>query len=91
LHAYEIALENKSLQYTQDCLLRFCGLIYGEKVDVGKFYDEMKQLARGKNSQADVDLAVFEEQVKRYFGGKLQEREIVGAFNQINLEKQRSI
>ncbi len=67
-------MENKSLPYTQDCLLRFCGLIYSERVEVGKFYDEMKLLARSRSSHADVDLAVFEEQAKKYFAGKLQER-----------------
>ncbi len=67
-------MENKSKPYTQECLIRFCGMIYSERVDVGKFYDEMKLMAKSRNSHADVDLAVFEEQTKKYFAGKLQER-----------------
>jgi hypothetical protein len=32
----------------------------------------MKEIAKSKSSQANVDLIVFEEQVKKYFIGKLQ-------------------
>jgi len=49
-------------------------LVYAERVDLNKFYDEMKDIARTKNSHGHVDLGVFEEQTKRYFAGKLQER-----------------
>lgn len=42
LHAYEIGIEERYLPYTQECLLRFCGLLYGERIDLNKFYDEMK-------------------------------------------------
>ena len=58
--------------FTQECLLRFCGLLYSERVDLIKFYDEMKEMAKTKNSHGYVDLIVFEEQAKKYFSGKLQ-------------------
>ncbi len=47
----------------------------------------MKSLANDKKFKTQVDLAIFEDIVKKYFVNKLQEREIVGAFNQINSEK----
>jgi hypothetical protein len=40
-------------------LLRFCGLLYAERIDINKFYDEMKELAKTRNSKGDVDLIVF--------------------------------
>lgn len=44
----------------------------------------MNALGKEKKSKTQVDLAIFENIVKKYFINKLQEREIVGAFNQIN-------
>lgn len=44
--------------YLQECLLRFCALVGGDRVDVGGFYDEMRELARAK--RGEVDLGVFE-------------------------------
>ncbi len=51
----------------------------------------MEGRARGKSkdtSKKQIDLTVFEEQVKKSYGGKLLEREIVGSFNAIDLEAQ---
>lgn len=42
----------------------------------------------GSQGKPCIDLNIFEDQVKKYFAGKLQEREIVGSFNSIDLESQ---
>jgi hypothetical protein len=34
--------------------------LYAERIDLNKFYDEMKEIARARSSKGDVDLIVFE-------------------------------
>ena len=33
-----------------------------------------------------IDMAIFQEQIKKYYPGKITEREVVGAFNAMDLE-----
>ena len=94
LHAYQVAMEESSLPYNQECLLKVASLMLNDKVDLNKFYEEMEVKAKNvsKNSnlqgKSSVDANIFENQIKKLYGKKVNEREIIGAFNEIDLESQ---
>jgi hypothetical protein len=68
--------------YTQECLMKLSDLFEQRRVDVGEFFNEV---SRG---QLKIDVNGFEDAIKKKFGRAMQEREIMGAFNQIDFESQ---
>ena len=76
LHGYNVAMEETSLHYTQECLLKLASLFNEQKINLGKFFDEMTT-----KSAKTANIASFEKKIKQAFSNRILEREIVGAFN----------
>ena len=62
--------------------MKLSDLFEQEKVDINEFYNE------ASHRQLKLDINSFEEAIKKRFGRSLFEREILGAFNQIDFESQ---
>lgn len=63
-------------------------LLHSDKINLIKFYEEMEGRAKNRpnSSRKAIELNLFEEQLKKNYGGKISEREIVAAFHAIDLE-----
>ena len=83
-------MEDSALPYNQECLLKLASLLHSDKVDLQKLYEEMDHRAKGNKtiSKPVVDANIFEYQIKKLYRDKIKEREIIGAFNEIDLESQ---
>lgn len=63
-------------------------MLYSDHVNLMQFYEEMEAKCRSKtnqNSKQLIDLNVFGEQIKRFYAGKLTDKEIIASFNAIDL------
>jgi Ca2+-binding EF-hand superfamily protein len=85
LSAYKAAVENSHHPFIQECAFKLAQLLHTDKVNLLKFYEEMESRVKGKPSRKAIELNLFEEQVKKNYGGRIGEREIVAAFNAIDL------
>ena len=62
------------------CLEKLASLVNEDRIKANSFYDQMNP----KNLPT-VDLNMFEVHIKKYFEGRIQEKEIVGAFYGMDL------
>jgi hypothetical protein len=62
-------------------------MLHNDKVVLTKFYEEMESKSKNnlKDQKIVIELPVFEEQIKKYYSGRISEREIVASFNAIDL------
>jgi Ca2+-binding EF-hand superfamily protein len=89
LHAYKVGVETSNQQYVQECVFRLAQMLHQDKVNLVKFYEEMEGKSKSKvGSKKVIDLNLFEEQLKKHYPAKVTEREIVAAFNAIDLESE---
>ncbi|MCB0370228.1 MAG: hypothetical protein KDD45_12600 [Bdellovibrionales bacterium] len=52
-------------------------MMHQDKINLIKFWEEMEGKAKNKVGQTNkklIDLNVFEEQIKKYYGGKIGEK-----------------
>jgi Ca2+-binding EF-hand superfamily protein len=65
-------------------------MLHSDKVNLIKFYEEMESQSKTKAGNSTVkktiELNLFSDQIKKSYGGKISEREIVASFNAIDLE-----
>ena len=62
-------------------------MLHHDKINLIKFYEEMEGRSKskiGNTNKKMIDLNTFEEQVKKYYGGKVGEKEIVASFHAID-------
>lgn len=62
-------------------------MMHQDKINLLKFYEEMQGKAKNKTSanKKIIDLNTYEEQIKKFYSGKISEKEIVASFNAIDL------
>lgn len=64
--------------------------MHSDKVNLIKFYEEMESKSKTKAGSSAVkktiELNLFSESIKKAYGAKISEREIVASFNAIDLE-----
>lgn len=63
-------------------------MLHQDKINLMKFYEDMEGKAKSKigtTNKKMIDLGVFEEQIKKTYGNKMSEKEIVASFNAIDL------
>ena len=66
MHAYQVAMEETSLHYRQECLLKLASIFNEEKINLPKFYDEM--IGKGKKA---ANINDYEKKIKTSFGKKI--------------------
>lgn len=89
LHAYRAGAESSNQQYVQECVFRLSQMLHQDKVNLVKFYEEMEGKSKSKvGSKKVIDLNLFEDQLKKTYPAKVTDREIVAAFNAIDLESE---
>ena len=72
LNAYKVGIEQNYHQYIHECIFKLSQLMHNDKINLIKFYEEMQSKIKNKNNNNKiVDLNIFEEQIKKYYGSKV--------------------
>lgn len=76
LHAYKVGTEGSNHAYVQECICRLSQMLHNDKVDLPKFFQEMEGLSTNKSQTGKklIELNTFEQQVKKYYQGRLSDR-----------------
>lgn len=85
-----MGVENSHHPYIQESIFKLAQMMHSDKVNLIKFYEEMESKSKTKAGSSAVkktiELNLFSESIKKAYGAKISEREIVASFNAIDLE-----
>jgi hypothetical protein len=76
LNAYKVGVETSHHPFIQESVFKLAQMLHSDKVNLIKFYEEMESKSKSKlpSSKKSIELNLFEEQIKKYYGGKISER-----------------